>query len=228
MADIYYLRPVRKPDAQPQPLAAAPRLTVALSARHLAAILARETLLPGSGVLPGPRLKAMMSSLGGAALRSAGAEHALDTKFDVITVDSVRSGRVKIRFIADAGPSLSPILLSAAKLQAEYIGVPDDILIARQKRTGQVAFSFNDAQSLEAALDELIGGNRVMFENWAKRGGQPPLYLRHQAKSPFGRMVHAGAESATELRSVAAKAMSDHAHGAPLYMIELSLSQRKT
>ena len=53
-----------------------------------------------------------------------------------------------------------------------------------------------------------------MFENWAKRGGQPPLYLRHQGKTPFGRIVHGGADSATDLRSVAAKALSDHAHGA--------------
>ena len=226
MADIYYLRPVRKPDAQAQPLAAPPRLTVALSISQLAAILSRETLLPGGGQ-PGLRLRAMMSGLGGASVRSAGIEHALDTKFDVLLIDSVRSGKIRMRSIANAGPASSPLTLSAARIQAEYIGVPDDILIARQKRTGQVAFAFHNAESLETAIDELFAGNRVMFEHWARRGGQPPLHLRHQGKSPFGRIVHEGADSATDLRSVAAKALCDHAHGAPFYMIELSLSQRK-
>jgi Bacterial CdiA-CT RNAse A domain len=173
---------------------------------------------------------AAVSPTGGSAglpARSASIEHALDTKFDVLLVDSVRSGKVKIRSIANAGPTSSQLLLSAAKIQAEYIGVPDAILIARQKRTGQVTFAFHDAESLETAIDELIAGNRVMIENWARRGGQPPLYLRHQAKSPFGRIVHAGAESATDMRSVAAKASCGQAQGLPYYMIELSLSQRK-
>jgi hypothetical protein len=231
MADIYYLRPVRKPDDQAKPLAPPPRLTVALSTGQLAAILVRETLLPNSGGQSNPRLKTMLAGLGGAVglpVRSADIEHALDTKFDVLLVDSVHSGKVKIRSIASAGPASSPILLSAAKIQAEFIGVPDDILIARQKRTGQVTFAFHDSESLEAAIDELIGGNRVMIENWARRGGQPPLYLRFQAKVPFGRIVHAGADSATDLRSVAAKAACNHAHGLPYYTIELSLSQRKS
>ncbi len=231
MADIYYLRPVRKPEAQAEPLAAAPRLTIALSVHHLAAILARETLLPGSGGQPGARLKAMMSGLGGAgglSARSANIEHALDIKYDVLLIDSVRSGKVKIRPVANASAASSQIQLSAAKIQAEFIGVPDDILIARQKRTGQVAFSFHGAASLEMTIDDVIGANRVMFENWARRGGQPPLHLRHQGKSPFGRIVHEGAESATDLRSVAAKVMCDHAQGLPYYTIELSLSQRKT
>jgi hypothetical protein len=228
MADIYYLRTARKPDAQPQASAAEPRLTVALSLSQMAAILSRETLLPGGGGQPGARLKAMMSSLGGAPVRNAGIEHALDTKFDVLLVDSIRSGKIRIRSIANPGPASGKLILSAARIQAEYIGVPDEILIARQKRTGQVAFSFHKAESLETALDELIGGNRVMFENWARRSGQPPLYLRHQGKSPFGRIAHPGADNATDLRSVAAKATSDHAHGSPFYMIELSLSQRKT
>lgn len=231
MADIYYLRPVRKPDAHTEPLAAVPRLTVALSASQLAAILARETLLPGSGDQSNPRLKAMLAGIGGSVglpVRSANIEHALDTKFDVLLVDSVRSGKVNIRSIVNAGPASSPILLSAAKIQAEFIGVPDDVLIARQKRTGQVAFSFHGAASLEKTIDDVIGANRVMFENWARGGGQPPLRLRHQGKSPFGRIAHEGAESATDLRSVAAKVMCDHAQGLPYYTIELSLSQRKT
>jgi hypothetical protein len=230
MADIYYLRPVRKADAQAEPLAAAPRLTIALSVNHLAAILVRETLLPGRGGQPGARLKAMMSGLGGAGgqpVRSAGIELALDIKYDVLLIDSVRSGKVKIRPVANASAASSLIQLSAAKIQAEFINVPDDVLIARHKRTGMVAFAFHDSASLEMAIDEIIGGNRVMFENWARRGGQPPLYLRHQGKSPFGRIVHEGAESATDLRSVAAKAVCDHAHGSPYFMIELSLSQRK-
>jgi hypothetical protein len=227
MADIYYLRPVRKPDAQVQPLAAAPRLTIALSASQLAAILVRETLLPGTGGQLGVRVKAMLGGLGGIPVRNADMDRALETKYDVLLIDSVRSGKVKIRQIGNAGASSSPIQLSAAKIQAEYICVPDEILIARQKRTGTVAFAFRDAASLETAIDELIGGNRVMFENWARRGGQPPLYLRHQGKSPFGRIVHDGAESATDLRSVAAKAVCDHVHGLPYYAVEFSLSQRK-
>jgi hypothetical protein len=227
MADIYYLRPVRKPDAPAAQTASAPQLTIALSDSHLAAILARETLLPSGGGQPSARIKALMSGFGGLPVRGAGNGHALESKLDVLLIDSVRSGKVKIRPVANAGAASSQIQLATAKIQAEFINVPDDILIARQKRTGQVAFTFHDAASLETTLDDIIGGSRVMFENWARRGGQPPLHLRHQAKAPFGRIVHAGAESATDLRSVAVKAVREDALGLQYYTIELSLSQRK-
>ena len=225
MADIYYLRPVAKSAGGLPSAILAPRLTLALSADQLAAMLARETLLAISGGQPAPRQKSMLSGIGGASVKSGMHGYALDTLYDVLLVGSVRAGKVRIRLAASAASS--KIQLAAAKIQAEFISVPDDILVARQKRTGQVAFAFRDAAQLESTIDDVISGNRVMFENWARRGGQPPLYLRHQAKAPIGRIVHAGAEIATDLRSVAVKAACALAHNLPYYTIELSLSQRK-
>jgi hypothetical protein len=145
----------------------------------------------------------------------------------MFSVASVVGGNIHLHDVAGEAGSASDSRQTALKLKSHYIAVPDDILVARQNRTHAIAFSINSLEALAVTLGDIIRHNRHMVENWAaNNGGRPPLNLRYQARAPFGRIAHVGAQSASDLRAVAVRLTREHGTRNPFFTIELALSHR--
>jgi hypothetical protein len=250
MANIVYLRPQDRPDRNKERSEEPPRLKTALSLAHLAALLTGETVtrnaslsakvaamlsrMDFSGDSPSKTsaLTSLPATLKPAALPRRVAAGAGDVAAltrppaasDAFAAAAVIGGHLHI---LDAGESSSAESRTApARLKSHFIAVPDNILVARQNRTGTTAFSVRSLETLASTIEDILRHNKHMVENWAGHGGRPPLNLRFQARLPFGRMAHAGATTATDLRAVAVRMTREQGAGQPYVAIEMALSHR--
>lgn len=245
MASIHYLRPQDRPTPdQPSRDGESPRLRVAISHWHLAAVLLGETIMR-HGIVP-PKSLALAERLSGsapsappppsrhrqvAAVRKPQSAATLTTAFanavsaavDAFIAVSVVNGTLELHDVSRGG---NESLQAALRLKSEFIGVPDDIIVARQSRTRQVAFAFPDLDTLGATLSAVLRHERLMVENWAAGGGRFDLHLKHQARVPFGRIAHVGASAATDLRAIAIRLSREIGVHGPYCMAELSLTPR--
>jgi hypothetical protein len=250
MADIYYLRPSEKQAANANlasPGGAEPGcLAIVLSLSQLAAIALRETLTIDRAF--SPRLSEMVNKLhlaidnGGvpAAASSTSAAFArrgaqgtaparnqdsfAPSKFDALLAEAIAGGNIRLgsqQRLLGGGSAAHP---AAVKMLADHVGVPPDILIARQNRTRLAAFSFASLAAAEAALNTVFRNNSMMIRGWAERGGRPPLQLRLQSKEPLGIIAHAGADQVTELRGIAVGLGMERVLGDPYLRVSMSVT----
>lgn len=237
MSNVFYLRPA---DRKPPPAAAKPEslpLRVALTRVQLAAVICRSSTSRGGK--PPMDVEAMARKLAAdrarqlpsapfqrhgavAAPSSAAIGGSTHLPSNAFTAADVFAGRIKI----DPAVSQSDLGRSLLRLRAEYIGVPDEVLVARQERTGAVAFSISDLDRLGDLVSGVIGSQRHMIENWASQGGRPGIKFRYQAPGPFGRVVHVGASEATNLRAIGVQVVNDRAGPDGFYIVDLALTQR--
>ncbi len=248
MATIHYLRPQDRPGSGAAPREESPRLRIALSQVQLAAIITGETATRNAAVPakaqallqkfrdrsessprpdPGAAKRNPAITIGAKAppisSSDLAAANIVSASVDAFAVDAVISGNLKFALSDEASADTGQSLF---KLRSAFIAVPDDVLVARQNRMRQVAFSVYGMDQLAGMLNDLFRQNRHMIEGWAVNGGRPALNLRYQAKNPFGRIAHMGAESATDLRAVAVRISREAGARAFYYMIELSLALR--
>lgn len=244
MSNVYYLRPPGQKSSQPAPEAGARHLRVALSAAHLAAALRRSSS-PRAGKLP-PDVESLAWQFADAPNPASGSKGRLRQKEEpaavrprrsalsaahasgflpgnVFVVAEVLAGKVRFDPAASSNTDLGRSLL---RLRSEFIGVPDDILLARQERTGAVAFSIASLDDLGEVVSGLIGSQRHMIESWAFQGARPGIRFRYQAARPFGRVAHVGASEATDLRALGVQMSSERQGHDRFYVVELSLTHR--
>lgn len=254
MADIYYLRPSDKQAANANMASSGgPEhgcLAVFLSCAQLAAIVLKETITIDRAF--SPRLSDMTAKLrqaieggGPEAASPAGTAFArrpmsgasslaasparnndafAPGKFDALLAESIAGGNIRLgsqQRVHAGGAAAHP---AAVKMLADHVGVPPDILIARQNRTRQAAFSFASLPAVETALNTVFRNNSMMILGWAERGGRPPLHLRLQSKEPLGIIAHAGADQVTELRGMAVSLAMERVIGDPYFKISMSVT----
>lgn len=246
MSNIYYLRP-----PAPRPVKGAEEtevqeLRVALNPLHLAAVLVRGSVaLSGQSseqvemlarrfvapmVGPQHRAPARTSTRGGLSAESSvranqGRPIAVPvtapTLQRVLSVATVAAGRIRLDHSGFATAARGNATL---KLRSQFIAVPDDVLLARQERTGRVTFAFGSAERLADMVSDVIMSQRFMIENWANNGGRPDIRFKYQAREPFGRVVHLNASEATDLRALAVRLTSERDGPERLYVMALSLN----
>ncbi len=252
MGTIHYLRPKDKTgNAHGRAHEESARLKTAISQAQLAAVLIGETLTR-SGILPAkvqllidrlcgksvpppriagpasernPAVPAIRASRNTSASDAASA-NVVSASIDAFTVASVMAGTIRLNDPSEVSAGASEANQAALKLKSAFIAVPDDILVARQISSGQVAFCISSMDVLAATLGDILRQNRHMIETWAINGGRPALNMRHMAKAPFGRIAHKGAEGASDLRAVAVRISRESGARASYYVIELSLTPR--
>lgn len=250
MADIYYLRPTAKQAANANLVTPVQddhgHLAIMLSLPQLAAVLLKETVMIGG--IASPRLSDLIAKLNQAAAGTSNPTPAAGSPFSRRpTVYSAKSGSAseeplaaqKIDALLAEGVSGGNIRLGAqqrlhtvkggahpgaVKMLADHVGVPPDILLARQNRTGQAAFSFANLTAAENALNTVFRNNLMMIRGWAERGGRPPLHVRLQSKEPLGIIAHAGADEVTELRGIAVSFETERVLSAPWIKVSMSLT----
>lgn len=254
MSNIHYLRPREQPDRNDGQQPESPRLRIAMSQAHLAAVLMGETVTR-NGIVPAKVsafLERLTARAGGSALTSkpslaagqprlplpglqrtvtrtppssdsSGFANAVGASVDAFIVIAVISGTIQFNTISQGA---SESQQAALRLKSAYIGVPDDILLAREKSTQQVVFSINSFEVLSETVSDILRQKRHMIENWAVMGGRPALNLRYQARTPFGRMAHRGADASSDLRGVAVRASRETGPWESFYLLELSLTPR--
>jgi hypothetical protein len=125
------------------------------------------------------------------------------SKLDAVIAEGITAGNVRLgsqQRVYGSHGNLHPL---AIKMLTDHVGVPPEILVARQNRTQNAAFSFTSLSAVENVLNAIFRNNRMMIQGWAERGGRPPLHLRLQGKEPFGMIAHAGSVEVTELRGLA-------------------------
>lgn len=252
MSNVHYLRPPERPERTAGQQGDGLRLKVALMGAHLAAVLTGETVTR-NGIVP-PKVSALAERLssgpakvmprtsitglarnpttgplvqrsnkpptGGEASAFA---NAIGASVDAFVAIAVISGRVQLNAVSEGA---SESQQAALRLKSALIGVPDEILLARQNSTRQVAFSIGSFDVLSDTLSDILRQKRHMVESWAANGGKPALSLRHQARTPFGRIAHPGAEAASDLRAVAVRISRESGPWESFYLIELSLTPR--
>lgn len=253
MSNVYYLRPPKRPEPRDVPQNDYPKLRIAMSPAHLAAVMMGETVTR-NGMVPAkisaflerltttrsgptvsvgkpiagqPRLPIAPARATGkpsAGIDSTGFANAIGASVDAFIVIAVIGGTIQFNAISEGA---SESQQAALRLKSAYIGVPDNILIARQKSTQQVAFSINSLEALAEAVSEILRQKRHMIESWAAMGGRPALNLRYQARTPFGRIAHLGADDSSDLRGVAVRASRETGPWDSFYLIELSLTPRQ-
>lgn len=231
------------------------RLKVALSQAHLAAVLTGETVsrngivppkvsalaerlssgpnvpaktasrIPSTGLARNPAAGALIqrSSAGKPSTGASAFANAIGASVDAFVAIAVISGTIQLNAVSEGA---SESQQAALRLKSAFIGVPDDILLARQNSTRQVAFSIGSFEVLGDTLSDIVRQKRHMIESWAANGGKPALNLRHQARAPFGRIAHSGAEMASDLRAVAVRISRETGPWESFYLIELSLTPR--
>lgn len=135
--------------------------------------------------------------------RAASDEKVAAGKLDAIVVEVIAAGSIRLgsqQRVYSNGGAAHPV---AVRMLADHVGVPPEILVARQNRTQTASFSFSSLTSVEGALNTVFRSNSMMIQGWAERGGRPPLHLRVQGKEPFGIIAHTGADEVTDLRGLA-------------------------
>jgi hypothetical protein len=155
----------------------------------------------GTGQLTSKRASFSSGSPGSA--RAVSDELIAAGKLDAVVAEAVAAGSIRLgsqnRVYGNHGSSHP----AAIKMLTDHVGVPPDILVARQNRTQKAAFSFTSLSAVENVLNTIFRNNTMMIQGWAERGGRPPLHLRLQCKEPVGMIAHAGAEEVTDLRGIA-------------------------
>jgi hypothetical protein len=145
-------------------------------------------------------------------------------KLDAVIAEGVNAGSIRLgtqqRVYGNNGSS-HPV---AMKMLTDHVGVPPDILVARQNRTQKAAFSFTTLSSVESVLNAIFRNNTMMIQGWAERGGRPPLHLRLQGKEPLGVIAHPGADEVTELRGLAAVLEMERAGAGQCIKISMSVN----
>jgi Bacterial CdiA-CT RNAse A domain len=156
--------------------------------------------------------------------RAASDELIAASKLDAVIAEGVAAGNIRLgsqqRVYGNHGSSHP----AALRMLSDHVGVPPDILVARQNRTQRAAFSFTSLSSVENALNMLFRNNNMMIQGWVERGGRPPLHLRLQGKEPFGLIAHAGAEEVTELRGLAIALEMERAGASQCVKVSMSVT----
>jgi Bacterial CdiA-CT RNAse A domain len=145
-------------------------------------------------------------------------------KLDAVIAEGVSAGNIRLgsqqRVYGNHGSSHP----AALRMLTDHVGVPPDILVARQNRTQRAAFSFTSLSTAENALNTLFRNNSMMIQGWVERGGRPPPHLRPQGKEPFGLIAHAGAEEVTELRGLAVALEMERAGASQCVKVSMSVT----
>jgi hypothetical protein len=145
-------------------------------------------------------------------------------KLDAVIAEGIAAGNIRLgsqqRVYGNHGSSHP----AAIRMLTDHVGVPPDILVARQNRTQRAAFSFTSLSTVETALNTLFRNNSMMIQGWVERGGRPPLHIRLQGKEPFGLIAHAGAEEVTELRGLAIALEMERAGASQCAKVSMSVT----
>lgn len=181
---------------------------------------------PAAGLAPGQpsirRISTNNSTAGSA--RAVSDELIAAGKLDAVIAEGIAAGSIRLgsqqRVYGNHGSS-HPF---AMKMLTDHVGVPPEILVARQNRTQKAAFSLTSLAAVEGVLNAIFRNNAMMIQGWAERGGRPPLHLRLQGKEPFGIIAHAGAEEVTELRGLAVVLEMERAGAGQCVKISMSLT----
>jgi Bacterial CdiA-CT RNAse A domain len=185
---------------------------------------------PATGLATGHSASSSAAKRMSTAGMSAGSARAVSDeliaagKLDAVVAEGVAAGNIRLGSQQRVYGSHGSSLPAAVKMLADHVGVPPDILVARQNRTQKAAFSFTSLSAVESALNAIFRNNTMMIQGWAERGGRPPLHLRLQGKEPFGMIAHAGAEEVTELRGIAVALEMERAGAGQCVKISMSVN----
>jgi hypothetical protein len=98
-------------------------------------------------------------------------------KLDAVIAEGVSAGSIRLgsqqRVYGNHGSSHP----AALRMLTDHVGVPPDILVARQNRTQRAAFSFTSLSTVENALSALFRNNSMMIQGWVERGGRVPPHV---------------------------------------------------
>lgn len=220
MSNVVYLRP---PVQAKQPERSDPtQLRVALTRVQLAALLRRSsTSRMGQLAKDVDELAKRFLGRQGAVASSASETPAImGAQSNALMPVEIKAGRA---IFEPLGSSTSDLVKPVLKIQTEFLQIPENILLARQTRTGSIAFSINGWEQLGELTTGIVNGQKTMIESWAARGGQPGLRFKYQAQRPFGRVAHVAANEVTDLRAVSVYFSVEKYRLDRLFVMEISL-----
>ena len=178
-----------------------PDLRVVITMRQLCAAVAGASVLPGVPMLPQAQLlfdRFLVKAYGPryAALERLDDAGPVAGRGDALVVESVLGGTI---YIADTDPGGRT---AAALMRRHMIGVPDEALLARQRRTGQPAVAFASLEALAATIRRALQYNRPLISHWTGQGAIHRLWLHHRDGRPVARIAGRDRGGVTEVQAV--------------------------